>query len=126
MCLSLIRVVLLVVFTILVVRSSAATEPLHQQIDSLIEARANGLPLALPASESVFMRRVYLDFSGRIPSVVEARTFLDDKSPDKRIQLIDRLLRSPEYATHMATLFHSVTMEQRGDNIDWPQCELAS
>ena len=45
-----------------------------------------------PASDAEFMRRVYLDLPGRVPSVSEAREFLSDPSPDRREALVDRLL----------------------------------
>jgi hypothetical protein len=44
-----------------------------------------------------FMRRVYLDVIGLLPTIDEARQFLADKSPDKRAKLIDQLLERPEY-----------------------------
>ena len=49
----------------------------------------------------VFVRRVYLDVAGRIPTDVEARDFLNDKDPDKRRKLIDQLLVSDGYRSHL-------------------------
>src|SRR5262245_24968369 len=39
------------------------------------------------ASDSEFVRRVYLDLAGRTPRVSEVREFLEDRRPDKRRQL---------------------------------------
>jgi hypothetical protein len=36
------------------------------------------------SDDFVFVRRVYLDVAGRIPTDVEARDFLNDKDPEKR------------------------------------------
>src|SRR5687767_5258606 len=72
--------------------ASRADEPLHTRIDALIGAKAASRPAAALADDAEFLRRIYLDLAGRIPSVAEARTFLDDKAPDKRTKLIDRLL----------------------------------
>ena len=49
----------------------------------------------------VFVRRVYLDVAGRIPTDVEARDFLNDKDPDKRRKLVDQLLVSDGYRSHL-------------------------
>jgi hypothetical protein len=52
------------------------------------------------ASDAEFLRRVYLDTIGTLPTPKEARTFLADSSPDKRAKLIDHLLERPEYADY--------------------------
>jgi hypothetical protein len=52
-------------------------------------------------SDSVFVRRVYLDLIGVIPTLEESARFLADSSPDKRAKLIDALLmRNEDYADH--------------------------
>ena len=67
-----------------------AQEPLHQRIDKAVLAGFKG-PHAKPASDEEFLRRVYLDFTGVIPTAQQARDFLKDPQPSKRAQLIDRL-----------------------------------
>ena len=57
---------------------------------------------SLPCSDSVFLRRVYLDVLGVLPTAEEARDFLNDPRPDKRARLIDRLLERPEFADFWA------------------------
>jgi hypothetical protein len=52
-------------------------------------------------SDEQFVRRVYLDIAGRIPNHDEAKSFLTDSSPTKRAKLIDLLLESPGYNSHM-------------------------
>ncbi len=98
-----------------------AAEPLHIKIDRLIGQHAKGKPFAKQTDDAAFMRRVYLDFSGRIPSSTEAQSFLANKSAHKRTELIDQLLASQEYAFRMQDLFHVWLMERRGDNKDWEQ-----
>src|SRR4029077_1804908 len=52
-------------------------------------------------SDATFMRRVYLDLIGRVPTLTEAKAFLDDASAEKRERLIDQLLaRNDEYAAN--------------------------
>jgi hypothetical protein len=53
------------------------------------------------SDDFVFVRRVYLDVAGRIPTDVEARDFLNDKDPEKRRKLIDQLLISDGYRSHL-------------------------
>ena len=48
-------------------------------------------------ADDVFMRRVYLDTVGRLPTPDEVKAFLADTSPDKRTHLIDMLLDTPEW-----------------------------
>ena len=98
--------------------STFSQEPIHRQIDSLIEARVDGIVSVL-STDSEFVRRVYLDLAGRIPSRDETRGFLEDNSADKREKLVDGLLASDEFPTRMTDLFHVVLMERMGDNDDW-------
>jgi hypothetical protein len=52
------------------------------------------------ADDAMFMRRVYLDTIGTLPTAAEARAFLSDPSSDKRGILIDELLERDEYADY--------------------------
>ncbi len=66
----------------------------NEIFDKLAEAN---VPAAAVASDEVFLRRIYLDLTGRIPSPADVRDFLADTSTDKRSRVIDRLLYSPEF-----------------------------
>lgn len=78
----------------------ASTLP-ETRIDRLVTERAPGA--APPAcSDAVFVRRVYLDMLGILPSAREAREFILDPSPEKRPALIDRVLEREEYADYWA------------------------
>lgn len=59
-----------------------------------------GLEPNPPADDFVFLRRIYLDAAGRIPTDDESADFLSDKDPEKRRKLIDRLLLSDGYRSH--------------------------
>ncbi|WP_020475503.1 DUF1549 domain-containing protein [Zavarzinella formosa] len=61
-----------------------------------------GIPPSDPAEDAAFLRRVYLDTIGTLPTADEAKAYLADASPDKRAKLIDRLLDRPEYADFWA------------------------
>ena len=107
--------------------AQADTPNLHDLVDRQITAAlaAKGIVPAPPADDAEFLRRIYLDLTGSIPTVGEAKAFLDDKSPVKRQQLIDRLLNSPEYARQMQRVFDVALMERRPANrvpqADWEQ-----
>ncbi|MBC8350825.1 MAG: DUF1549 domain-containing protein [Planctomycetes bacterium] len=72
------------------------------RIDQLIEAdrTKHGVAASLPANDRIFMRRVYLDITGTIPTGQEAFDFLDAKEKNKREILIDYLLASDGYASN--------------------------
>jgi hypothetical protein len=71
-------------------------------IDSAILGQAGllGLACSPPADDATFLRRVYLDVIGLLPTAEEARAFLADTSPDKRNGLIEKLLAREEYIDH--------------------------
>src|SRR5262249_60493503 len=73
-------------------------------IDARLEAswRAKGLPPREVASDEVFLRRAYLELTGTIPSVAEARDFLGSTSASKREQLIQSLLDDKRFPEHYA------------------------
>jgi hypothetical protein len=53
-------------------------------------------------SDAVFLRRVYIDVIGTLPTAEEAQQFLNDTSADKRRELIDQLLERDEFADYWA------------------------
>ncbi len=55
-----------------------------------------------PADDATFLRRVYLDIIGTLPTAAEARRFLEDSDPERRARLVDRLLERPEFADYWA------------------------
>lgn len=73
-----------------------------RQVDALIEAdyaKHNVKPNFI-SSDETFLRRIYLDIVGRIPSHDEAVAFLESTDSDKRSKLIDKLLDSEGYVSH--------------------------
>lgn len=61
-----------------------------------------GIPPSDPVDDATFLRRVFLDTIGTLPTSHEARTFLQQTRPDKRSQTIDDLLARSEYADFWA------------------------
>ena len=66
--------------------------------------RLNITPSAL-SEDRVFVRRVYLDTLGTLPTADETRRFLADSNPEKRARLIDELLTRPEFTDLWALKF---------------------
>ena len=57
------------------------------------------------ASDEEWVRRVYLDLAGRIPTLTEARDFMNDKNPRKRAMLVDALLEHEDYVRNFTTIW---------------------
>ena len=93
---------------------SLAQEPLHVRLDQAIEADQIG-PAANLAGDEEFVRRIYVDLVGMVPTAAEVKAFLDDATPDKRTVLIDRLLADPRHPLQMAQAFDVMLMERRPD-----------
>jgi hypothetical protein len=64
----------------------------------LVKENVKAAPLV---DDAGFYRRASLDLAGKIPAVSDARKFLAEKSPEKRVKAVEALLDSPGYATHM-------------------------
>lgn len=82
---------------------AAAPKP-RGRIDELVFDRLTQLGIA-PAhgcTDAVFVRRVFLDAIGTLPTAAETQDFLASTAPDKRAALIDRLLARDEYADYWA------------------------
>ncbi len=96
---------------------SRADTPLHERIDQTVAASKPDFAkqAAGPASDAEFLRRIYLDLTGTLPTAAETRAFLADTADDKRQTLIDRLLASPKHARYLATVFDVMLMERRPD-----------
>ncbi len=73
------------------------------EIDRLVMAAlaAKGQQLNAPSTDEQFLRRIYIDAVGRVPTAAEAAAFLDDRSADKRAKLIDKLVYAPGYSLQM-------------------------
>src|SRR5262249_10513559 len=73
--------------------------PPQNFIDELAAAewRRLGVKPAPLADDGTFLRRVFLDLIGTLPTADETRTFLADGAPQKRGRVIGELLARPEY-----------------------------
>jgi hypothetical protein len=96
----------------------AEMQALAVKIDQLIDQRLDRTRFqpAPIADDSEFVRRIYLDLAGRIPSVQEARAFIEDKRADKRLRLIEKLLASPRYVAQFTNVWRALLIPEVGNN----------
>lgn len=85
----------------------AAEIPEAAKVDEILARhwQKQGVTANEAASDEVFLRRIYVDVVGRIPTHEEATEFLTRQDPGKRGQLIDSLLSSPGYASRQFHFF---------------------
>lgn len=83
-------------------QSLAGSSPIDQLVSEKLQLL--GILPSPRSAPSGLLRRTYLRILGRLPTAEEARQFLDDPRPmeDKRVDLVDHLLESPEYADFWA------------------------
>jgi len=83
--------------------SDADVSRLAAQVDERVQRyhAAKKTKLNAAASHETFLRRVYLDVVGRIPSLEESTRFLGSKDAKRRAKLIDELLGSEGHVSHM-------------------------
>lgn len=84
------------------VAAEAKPAAITAQIDKLVAAHhaKQGTQMNPPASDETFLRRVYLDVMGRIPSLEESTRFLRSKDAGKRAQLVAELISSKGFNSH--------------------------
>ncbi|WP_417382543.1 DUF1549 domain-containing protein [Gimesia sp.] len=93
-----------------------------EKIDKLVEANYRKYkvePNPMTTDEQ-FLRRIYLDVTGTIPTYRETKYFLASRHPDKRKMLIDRLLNSDGYASHFYNYWADVLRytDRLNNNVD--------
>lgn len=87
----------------------ASTAP-ASKIDASLQAAWNekGLRPSTLSNDGEFVRRIYLDLTGKIPTAAQARTFIESSEPTKRAHLIDQLLKSDDSAHYFASQWTSL------------------
>jgi hypothetical protein len=91
---------------------------LARHIDQMIDPRlrAENVSPSPRCDDAEFLRRVYLDLTGHIPSAEKAAAFLDSRDANKRAALIDELLASGDYGKHQADIWQSMLLLRTSDN----------
>lgn len=101
------------------VAAIAQEKALRQVIDAEVKAAQAKEKIAPgeKASDSVFLRRIYLDLVGMSPSYEETTAFLKDTDPKKREKLIDKLLADSRYAGQQAHVWDMILFGRHPQNI---------
>src|SRR5262245_58679861 len=95
--------------------AAAADAPeLARKIDQAIQQRLDEtkVPASPRADDAEFLRRVYLDITGRIPTYDQTVAFLDSKEPDKRAKLIDELLARNDYGWNFGNYWRELIVDR--------------
>ncbi len=103
--------------------------PIEQAIDHYVQARLTERPLqpAPLADDCTLVRRTSVDLLGRIPTVAEAKKYVESTEPDKRLKLVDSLLASPDFAYQFRNQLDTLLMGgQKGGNKEWREYLLKS
>ncbi|MDH3981846.1 MAG: DUF1549 and DUF1553 domain-containing protein [Kiritimatiellaceae bacterium] len=84
--------------------ADAAPGKASAKIDRLVTAKLDelGIPVSDPCTDEVFLRRVYLDMIGTIPTPNESKRFLSSNGANKRSKLIEELFERAEFADYWA------------------------
>ena len=86
-------------------------------IDKLVHDKLHKLRI-IPSgdcTDEVFLRRVYLDVVGQLPTSDDFRAFVADKAPDKRAKKVDQLLARKEF-TELWVMKWSELLQIRSNN----------
>jgi hypothetical protein len=89
------------------------------KIDALVEANLakQGMTPNPPADDYVLVRRIFVDTIGAIPNMQATTTFADSRQVHKQEELIDSLLSSYGYVSHMYNFWAAILrVTDRPDN----------
>ncbi|GAC1464652.1 MAG: DUF1549 domain-containing protein [Isosphaeraceae bacterium] len=88
----------------------AVEVPNDNPIDKAVYAKLNRMRVRPSeiSTDAEFLRRVFLDTLGVLPTPGEVRAFLSDFSPDRRARLVDRLLTRPEFYDYWTLKFADI------------------
>jgi hypothetical protein len=91
----------------------ALSEVIDREIAWALEEA--GLPASPPSGDAEFLRRAFLDLTGKVPTRQKCVSFLDDADPLKRARLIDELLASSNHGLYLARLWADLLVKRDFD-----------
>ena len=87
---------------------------IDQQVD--VRLKSEGVRASALADDAEFVRRIFLDLHGTVPTLDEAKRFLADATTDKRSRLVDTLLADARYGQHLADIWQGYLMSPLADD----------
>lgn len=102
----------------LAANAKLSAEQLARHIDEVIGKKLASEKVATSSltTDEEFLRRVYLDMTGKIPTSEQATAFLDSPESDKRLKLVEQLLASKDFGSHLADIWQSLLLPRNSDN----------
>lgn len=99
-------------------RISTASYPRDSFIDQLLLSKMteDGVAPAPVTGDAEFVRRAYIDLTGRIPTPEQAEAFFSDSQPAKRSNLITQLIASPSFVDQFTLFFSNKYKVTRGNS----------
>ena len=97
-----------------------------EYIDQLVGKKLHQLRI-LPSgmcSDEEFLRRVTIDVTGMMPTEEEYQSFMNDTAPNKRAELIDRLLERKEFSEIWAMKFAQLLMIKSTNQVSYKSAFL--
>jgi hypothetical protein len=96
------------------VDSAALTRLIDQEINKRL--RAEKVSSAGLCDDAEFLRRVYLDLVGMIPTADQAAAFLNSKEPNKRAKLVDHLLADSRFGHTVGETWANMMVPRESNN----------
>jgi hypothetical protein len=91
----------------------------HNYIDTLVHGKLRKLRIAPSevCDDATFLRRVYIDLIGRLPTPEETRAFVGDPATGKREVIVDQLLKRQEFSDQWVMQWAEVLQIRAQDQI---------
>ncbi|QDU37576.1 hypothetical protein Mal4_18910 [Maioricimonas rarisocia] len=92
--------------------TTGSSDPIIDYINERIRTvwEENEVKPSPHADDAEWLRRVYLDIVGHIPSGSELEAFLADEDPGKRARVIEELLEHPDYVRNFTTTWTNLAL----------------
>jgi hypothetical protein len=102
------------------------TEKPANYVDELVGAKLHKLRLEPSAlcADDVFLRRVTIDITGRLPTEAEYAAFMADAAADKRAKLVDELLKRKEFSELWAMKWAELLMIKSSNQVSYKSAYL--
>ena len=103
--------------TAVAVHAPLVDAELVDRLNGLVQAKWDeaGVHPSPVAEDAEWLRRVYLDLAGHIPDAESVDRFLKDASLRKRQLLVDELVRKPDYARNLTTIWTNLLVGRTSD-----------